>query len=77
MITQESIEAALDTGLVKWASAGNPWVVRRNGKTKMWKTRPGEFKIPVKVGFRSHAYITQDTKWLAFDADKGRIVHQF
>jgi hypothetical protein len=24
--------------------------VRRNGKTQTWKTRPGEFRIPVKHG---------------------------
>ena len=34
----------------------------RNGTTKTWKTRPGEFRIPVKFGFRGpYGYITQDT----------------
>ena len=32
---------------------------RRNGATKTWKTRPGEFRIPVKWGMRSYDYITQ------------------
>lgn len=34
-----------------------PLRVRRNGKTKTWKTRPDEFKIPVKYGLRECAYI--------------------
>ncbi len=33
---------------------------RRNGATKVWKTRPGEFSIPVKYGLRSYAYITHN-----------------
>jgi len=35
-----------------------PIQVRRNGQTKTWKTRPGEFRIPVKYGFREYFYIT-------------------
>ena len=34
--------------------------VRRTGKTKVWKTRPLEFKIPVKYGLYEFGYITQD-----------------
>lgn len=34
-------------------------IMRRNGRTKTWKTRPDDFRIPVKVGFRGHAYIDQ------------------
>ena len=30
---------------------------RRNGMTKTWKTRPGEFRIPVKYGLYSYGYI--------------------
>jgi hypothetical protein len=37
---------------------------RRNGRTKLWKTRPNDFKIPVKYGMGygmgSYNYITQD-----------------
>lgn len=32
---------------------------RRNGKTKLWKTRPTEFSIPVKHGINGYGYITQ------------------
>lgn len=31
---------------------------RRNGKTKIWKTRETEFQIPVKHGLRDFAYVT-------------------
>lgn len=32
---------------------------RRNGQTKIWKTRPGEFKLPVKYGRRNYGSLTQ------------------
>jgi len=37
-----------------------PLKVRRNGKTQTWKTRPNDFKIPVKYGLYEYTYITQD-----------------
>ena len=33
-------------------------VWRRNGKTKLWKTRPTEYQVPIKHGLRAYAYIT-------------------
>lgn len=33
---------------------------RRNGKTKTWKTRPNEFKVPIKYGLYTCGYITHD-----------------
>ena len=33
---------------------------RRNGVTKTWKTRPGQFRAPFKYGLRECFYITQD-----------------
>jgi len=33
---------------------------RRNGKTRTWKTRPDDFKVPVKHGLHDYAYVTQD-----------------
>ena len=30
---------------------------RRNGKTKVWKTRPGHFRTPVKHGLYDYGYI--------------------
>lgn len=32
--------------------------VRRNGATKTWKTRPTEFRIPIKHGLYSYGYIS-------------------
>ena len=34
-------------------------VWRRNGKTKLWVTRPDEFRLPIKHGLYNYAYITQ------------------
>lgn len=45
------------TFVTKW---GRPMRWRKNGKTKMWKTRPGEFRIPVKFGLYDHTYITHE-----------------
>jgi len=36
-----------------------PLKVRRNGKTQVWKTRPNDFKIPVKYGLHEYGYINQ------------------
>jgi hypothetical protein len=33
---------------------------RRNGATKTWKTRPTEFRLPVKFGLYGYHAITQD-----------------
>lgn len=41
-------------------SKGQPVKVRRNGKTQTWKTRPEEFRVPVKHGLNTFLYITQD-----------------
>ena len=45
----------------RWATNadGTPerWVV--NGKVKLWKTRPDDFKIPVKRGLYEYSYITE------------------
>lgn len=35
-------------------------VARRNGKTQVWKTRPDEFRVPVKHGLYDYGEITQD-----------------
>ena len=66
--TLEEIEEALDQGrlemrLYKWES-GYPQFdkfgkVRRNGKTQQWKTRPSEFRIPVKYGLYVYDAVTE------------------
>lgn len=37
---------------------GTPKRCRVNGRCKTWKTRPTEFRLPVKYGFHTHFYIT-------------------
>jgi hypothetical protein len=34
--------------------------IRRNGQTKVWKTRPNDFRIPVKYGLYECFYITPE-----------------
>ena len=41
-------------------SRGNPVKCRANGKCKVWKTRPEEFKLPVKYGIHVYFYITHE-----------------
>lgn len=33
-------------------------VCRRGGATKTWITRPDDFRVPIKVGFKEHGEIT-------------------
>jgi hypothetical protein len=63
---RQEIETALDNGLL-WARMGNGnlWRLRRNGKTQLWKTRPDEFRIPVKAGLRSTGQITDASEIVA------------
>ena len=30
---------------------------RRNGQTKLWKTRPAHFQVPVKFGLYAYDYV--------------------
>jgi len=51
-------------------SDGTPARCRVNGACKVWKTRPGDFRLPVKHGLRDCFYITPEncTDWVV-DAD--------
>jgi len=40
-------------------SDGTPVRCRRNGQLKLWKTRPTEFRLPVKYGLKECFYITE------------------
>ena len=48
-------------------SRGNPVVCRANGKCQTWKTRPNDFKLPVKYGLYQYFYITPENaaEWSA------------
>lgn len=35
---------------------------RRNGATQTWKTRPTEFRIPVKYGFKGYANLWHSSR---------------
>ena len=60
-VTKENQETAREFFHVSVKdSKGNPVKCRRNGKTKTWKTRPLEFKIPVKYGMYDYFYIDQN-----------------
>lgn len=65
--TLQQIEKALDEARVfACMSNGNLWRTNRNGATKLWKTRPNEFRIPIKIGFREHGEITHKSTIGAF-----------
>jgi len=39
---------------------GTPLRCRVNGKCKTWKTRPNDFRLPVKYGLKECFYITPE-----------------
>lgn len=41
-------------------SRGMPVKCRKTGALKVWKTRPGDFRQPVKYGLKQSFYITPD-----------------
>lgn len=56
---RERIEQALDSGrLFIVMASGREWRARRNGVTKLWKTRPADFSIPAKCGLKTCVRIT-------------------
>jgi hypothetical protein len=53
------IERHLDAGNIEIAMrSGKWWQVRRNGRTQCWKTRPNEFRIPIKAGLYVYDALT-------------------
>lgn len=59
MITKEQ---ALTSRYFIMLCDGSRW--RANGKCKTWRTRPEEFKLPVKHGLYSFGYITHENAHL-------------
>jgi hypothetical protein len=39
---------------------GSPQRWRVNGQPKLWKTRPGEVRVPLKHGLYAYDYLTHD-----------------
>lgn len=62
MVTKEQAETLPFNSKLQHVSAkdsrGLPKQVRVSGKCKTWKTRPGDFKLPVKYGLFASGYIT-------------------
>lgn len=62
-LTLFEIELALDAGrLSVLMTSGNWWAARRNGRTQLCKTRPGEFHIPIKAGFRATGELNHQSR---------------
>lgn len=58
-VTVESVECHRDFWSRTLKNAdGSPVRCRANGKVKRWKTRPTEFRLPVKYGLKQCFYIT-------------------
>jgi len=53
-MTLFELEFALDSGHLQldWSDNGKWHTVRRNGKTKLWKTDSTRWAIPCKTGFK-------------------------
>lgn len=60
LITRDNVDALLDAGkLYACMRNGNWWQLRRNGKTRTWKTDASRVYIPVKAGLRVTYAITE------------------
>lgn len=45
-----------------YADGVTPLRARRNGGTKTWKTRPGLFSVPIKIGMYEYGHIDNFSK---------------
>jgi uncharacterized protein YdiU (UPF0061 family) len=45
-------------------SDGTPQRWRVNGATRTWKTRPADFRVPIKRGLREYGILSPDTAHL-------------
>ena len=50
-----------------------PIVWRRNGATQTWKTRPADFRYPVKHGLRDYSAVTPSDNHVHAPADCPRL----
>ena len=72
-VTPDSIAASGGWGRFYHKTArradGTAVEARNNGKIQLWKTRPGEFRQPTKVGFKDHYDITHSNHhdWSTYD----------
>lgn len=74
-MTRIDIEKALDGGLIYARMAnGNLWRLRRNGATKLWKTIPNQFRIPVKAGLKAYGALTDESEIVPDTVSIGRFI---
>ena len=60
MVTKELALTAQRFEHIRLKNAdGTPVRCRANGACKTWKTRPNEFRLPVKYGLKRCFYITE------------------
>lgn len=65
MITKQQAIEANELHFSQWHnSKGDCQVLRRNGKTQTWITRPDEFRFPGKWGLRNYFQVTQENAHL-------------
>ena len=57
---EEAMRATYRQEFTGMGARGKVITVRVNGACKTWKTRPNDFRLPVKYGFRECGYIDQD-----------------
>lgn len=67
MITKE--QALTERYFVQTTTDSKTRRWRANGKCKTWKTRPDEFKLPIKHGLWTYSYLTHENAHL-FELDK-------
>ena len=74
MITKEQALTARQFEHVTVKNAdGTPLRCRANGKCQVWKTRPQDFKLPVKHGLKDYFYIepTNGHEWVIAGSQAG------
>lgn len=49
---------------------------RRSGQTKVWKTRPENFSVPIKHGMYVHSYATQANAAIFHTPDTCPLTHR-
>ena len=83
MVTLTKAIAEFHTGTVHHATLknrdGTPFRARVNGAIKTWKTRPNDYRLPVKYGFHGRGiYITPENEheWQVTNDDFQRAVQR-
>lgn len=68
MVTREdALKSVRFEHIIAKNSDGTPVRCRANGACKTWKTRPNDFRLPVKYGLKTSFYLTPSNadQWIA------------